>query len=253
LNDLQEIASAVKARDTRAVAQAISLVEERSAEGPELLKLLEGGARPPVIGVTGAPGVGKSTLVDGMLSHYRRAGRTVAVIAVDPSSPITGGAVLGDRVRMHRHYTDPGVFIRSMATRGAYGGLAPATRDAVTILAAAGYDLVLVETVGVGQSEVEVMHLADIVLLVLVPGMGDAIQTLKAGIMEIADIFVLNKSDHDGASSLEQQVKDFLRLSPGRERETPVLRTVAATGEGIRDLCDAVDQEWRREPCTSGK
>ena len=185
----------IRSGDARALARAISTVENRAAGWSELLKALfphTGKAR--VIGLTGPPGAGKSTLVDQLAKHYRKENRTVGIIAVDPTSPYTGGAILGDRIRMQDHYSDPGIFIRSMATRGSLGGLARATADAATVLDAAGRDLVMIETVGVGQDEVDIVRLADVTVVILVPGMGDDVQTIKAGIMEIADIFVINKA-----------------------------------------------------------
>ncbi len=171
-----------------------------------------------LIGVTGAPGTGKSTLVDRLAAHYRRAGKTVGIIAVDPTSPFTGGAILGDRIRMQGHAADEGIFIRSMATRGFLGGLARATADVSLLLDAAGKEIILIETVGVGQDEVDIVRLADCTLVVLVPGLGDDVQNMKAGLMEIADIFVINKSDREGAERLEQQVLAMLHLAPDRSR-----------------------------------
>src|SRR5580658_1335702 len=186
----------LRSGDARVLAQAISTVENRGAGWSDLLKALfphTGRAR--VIGMTGPPGAGKSTLVDQLAKHYRKQSQTVGIIAVDPTSPYTGGAILGDRIRMQDHHSDPGIFIRSMATRGSLGGLARATADAATVLDASGRDLVMIETVGVGQDEVDIVRLADVTIVILVPGMGDDVQTIKAGIMEIADIFVINKSD----------------------------------------------------------
>ena len=190
------------------MARAISTVEDRSAGCLELLKALfphTGKAR--IIGLTGAPGAGKSTLVDQLAHLYRKENRTVGIIAVDPSSPYTGGAILGDRIRMQEHFSDPGIYIRSMATRGSLGGLARTTADATAVLDASGRDVVLIETVGVGQDEVDIVRLADITVVILVPGMGDDVQSIKAGIMEIADIFVINKSDHAGAERVEREIK----------------------------------------------
>src|SRR5215469_6554577 len=192
-SDLQSWVSRIRSGDVRALARAISTIEDNRPEARELLKALfnhTGHAR--VIGITGAPGAGKSTLVDQLAREYRKEGRTVGIIAVDPTSPYSGGAILGDRIRMLSHHADPGIFIRSMATRGFLGGLARATTDVVTAIDASGKNIILIETVGVGQDEVDVVRLADITVLILVPGMGDDVQTIKAGIMEIADIFVIN-------------------------------------------------------------
>ena len=241
----------IRAGKTRAVARAISLVENRDPQSTELMRrvfLARGDAL--VLGVTGAPGSGKSTLADQLIEHYRRESLPVGVVAVDPSSPFTGGAILGDRIRMMRHSLDPGVFIRSMATRGHLGGLAKATGEAIAVFEAAGKRLVLVETVGVGQDEVEVVKLADVVLVVLTPGQGDDIQAFKAGIMEIADIFVLNKADSPGADTLEKQLKAMLELGHKDKRIPAVMRTVATEGKGTEELAAAVE-DFRRQ-CDGG-
>src|SRR5579863_4074677 len=205
----------IRSGDRRAVARAISAIENGDPAGVELLKSLFAGAhRSQLIGVTGSPGAGKSTLVERLAVEYRRAGKRVGIIAVDPTSPFSGGAILGDRVRMQSLATDEGVYIRSMATRGELGGLAPAAHDVVTVLEAAGCEVVLVETVGVGQDEVEVARLADATVLLLAPGMGDDIQTFKAGVMEIADLFVINKADRPGAERVEQEVAAMLSVAP---------------------------------------
>ena len=236
----------IVARDARRIGQAISAAE--SGEGvPELLRLLfplTGRAR--VLGLTGPPGAGKSTLALKVAQEYRRRGSTVGIVAVDPSSPFTGGAILGDRIRMAEIYTDPGVFIRSMATRGAMGGLARATSDAVDILDAAGFDVVLVETVGVGQDEVDIVRTAETVAVVLVPGLGDDIQAIKAGILEIADVFVVNKADREGADRAAAELAMMLDLSPKHvDWRPPIVRTVAPRGEGVSEAVEAMESHGR--------
>jgi len=224
--------------DVRALARAITLVESNSAVAVRILReIFPRTGRANVIGVTGAPGSGKSSLVDRLVAGFRTAGHRVGVIAVDPSSAFSGGAILGDRVRMQRHSSDPDVFIRSMATRGHLGGLSRATNDAIDLLDAAGYDPILLETVGVGQDEIDVVKTADAVLVVLVPGMGDDIQAIKAGILEIADHFVINKADRPGADRLESELQYMLSLVPedGRPRP-PIRRTVAIRDEGVEEL-----------------
>ena len=186
-----------------------------------------------ILGLTGPPGAGKSTLVDQLARHYRKADRTVGIIAVDPTSPYTGGAILGDRIRMQEHFSDPGIFIRSMATRGSLGGLARTTSDVAMVLDASGRDVVMIETVGVGQDEVDIVRLADITVVILVPGMGDDVQTIKAGIMEIADIFVINKSDRDGAERVEREIRALQSLAIRSDKWTPpIIKTVATEREG---------------------
>jgi LAO/AO transport system kinase len=228
----------------RATARGISIIEDDPDAGAALMRdLFPHSGRALLVGMTGAPGAGKSTLVDGLVSRWRRAGRTVGVIAVDPTSPYTGGAVLGDRIRMQAHANDPGVFIRSMATRGRLGGLARATADAASLLDASGKDIVLVETVGVGQGEIEVVRTVDVAIVVLVPGMGDEVQVLKAGIMEIGDIFVVNKADRDGADRTVSEIESLLSLRPYQEGEWKprIVRTQATTGEGVDRLMEAID------------
>jgi LAO/AO transport system kinase len=235
--------------DPRAIARAISLVEDDPLAGRELIaRIYEHTGRAYLIGFTGAPGVGKSTLVDRLLSEVRRAGRTVGVLAVDPTSPFSGGAILGDRVRMTAHANDPGVFVRSMATRGHLGGLAAATSDAALVLDAAGKDFVIIETVGVGQDEVDIVRAADVSIVMLVPGTGDEVQTLKAGIMEIADIFVVNKADRDGADQVVQSVTASLSLQTFAEGEwrPPVLKTEAVNGVGVDRLWEEIERFRQR-------
>jgi LAO/AO transport system kinase len=235
---IESWAQQIRAGDVRAIARAVSAIENRAREAEELLrKLFPHTGNAYRIGVTGAPGTGKSTLVDRLASHYRSEQKTVGIIAVDPSSPFTGGAILGDRIRMQGLATDSGIFIRSMATRGYLGGLAQSTGDAALLLDAAGKEIILVETVGVGQGEIEIVRLADCTLVVLVPGMGDDVQNLKAGLMEIADIFVLNKSDREGADRFEQQLRAILQLAPERDGwKSPVVRATAVENKGTDEL-----------------
>jgi len=236
------IADQLRSGDPRALARAISVVENRQPGCSELLKeLFPHTGRALVLGLTGAPGAGKSTLVDQLAKHYRKESRTVGIIAVDPTSPYTGGAILGDRIRMQDHHADPGIFIRSMATRGSLGGLARTTADVATVLAAAGRDLIMIETVGVGQDEVDIVRLAEITVVILVPGMGDDVQTIKAGIMEIADIFVINKSDRDGAERVEREILSMQSLAVRKDGWTPpIVKTVASEGTGTGDLAEAI-------------
>ncbi len=228
--------------DKRAIGRAISVVEDGRAESTELLKeLFPHTGHATVIGITGAPGAGKSTLVDRLAAHYRRKGERVGIIAVDPSSPFTGGAILGDRIRMQSMATDPGIFIRSMASRGHMGGLARATVDAVAILDAARYDKVIVETVGVGQDEVEIVKAADVTVVVLVPGMGDDIQAIKAGIMEIGDVFAINKADREGVLRTERELEMLLSISERRDLwHPPIVKTIATEDSGVEELAEAV-------------
>src|SRR5688572_11038083 len=237
------LAEGVLAGDPRAIARAISLMENEDPQSPALVRAIFGKTgRAYIVGVTGPPGAGKSTLVDRMVADIRGRANTVGVLTVDPTSPFTGGALLGDRLRIQAHAADEGVFIRSMATRGHLGGLARATGDAALVLDAAGKDIIVIETVGVGQDEVEVVRTADISIVVLVPGTGDDVQALKAGIMEIADIFVVNKADREGADRLVSAVESNLVLHPygADEWRPPILKTVATNGTGVPELVDAI-------------
>jgi LAO/AO transport system kinase len=242
---LSALADSILSGDPRGMARGISLVENEGDAGPALVRELFGrSGRAFLVGITGAPGAGKSTLVDGLVSRWRKAGHTVGVLAVDPTSPFSGGAMLGDRVRMQSHAHDAGVFIRSMATRGHLGGLARATTDAALVLDAAGKDVVAIETVGVGQDEVDIARTADVSVVVLVPGMGDEVQALKAGVMEIADVFVVNKADRDGADRAAAEVESLLSLHDYADGEwrPAVVRTEATTGQGLDDVMHNIDR-----------
>jgi LAO/AO transport system kinase len=240
--NLQSLTESLRSGDPRALARAISAVENRQAGSSDLLKALfshTGHAR--ILGLTGAPGAGKSTLVDQLAKHYRKENQTVGIIAVDPTSPYTGGAILGDRIRMQDHHADPGIYIRSMATRGSLGGLARTTADVATVLDAAGRDRILIETVGVGQDEIDIVRLADVTIVILVPGMGDDVQTIKAGIMEIADIFVINKSDREGAERVEREIRAMQSLDVRKDGWTPpIIKTIASEGTGTKELAEAI-------------
>lgn len=240
--NLQPWLDRLRSGDPLTLTRAITTVENRSPGWADLLKAAfpqTGHAR--ILGLTGAPGAGKSTLVDQLAKHYRKQNQTVGIIAVDPTSPYTGGAILGDRIRMQDHFSDPGIYIRSMATRGSLGGLARATSDVATILDASGRDLVMIETVGVGQDEVDIVRVADVTIVILVPGMGDDVQSIKAGIMEIADIFVINKSDREGADRVEREIRGLQSLAMRSDRWTPpIVKTVATEGTGIPELVTAI-------------
>ena len=249
-----EWAERVKAGEMRALARGISAIEDHAPEAEELLReLFAATGQAYLLGITGAPGTGKSTLVDRLAGYYRKQDEPVGVIAVDPTSPFSGGAILGDRIRMQGHASDAGMFIRSMATRGFLGGLARTTAEAALLLDAAGKRRVLIETVGVGQDEVDIVRLADCVLVVLVPGLGDDVQNMKAGLMEIGDIFVLNKADRQGAERLEEELHAMLTLVTPREGWKPaVVRTVASEGKGVEELAGTVE-EYRKHFATRGE
>ena len=236
------IAQEIIKGNPRAIARGISLLENKNTDAQKVLKdIFPYTGKSLIIGITGAPGSGKSTLVDQLIGSFIEKGKNIGIIAVDPSSPFSGGAILGDRIRMMRHSTNPNVFIRSMATRGHLGGLAKASGEAISILEASGKDVIIVETVGVGQDEVEVVRLADIVLVVLIAGVGDDIQAFKAGIMEIADIFVLNKADSPESDRTEGQIKAMLDLGINKDKIPPVVKTVATVGEGIDLLIEEIE------------
>lgn len=238
-----DLAQEILNGNPRAIAKAISLVENNKKPARDMMKkIFPYSGQSIIVGITGAPGSGKSTLVDQMIPLLRKREKKIGIVAVDPSSPFSGGAILGDRIRMMKHSIDPEIFIRSMATRGNLGGLAKATGEAITILEAAGKNFILVETVGVGQDEVEVVKLADIILVVLFPGSGDEIQIFKAGIMEIADIFVLNKSDSPETEKAERQLRAMLELDFNKEGTTPVVKTVATEGMGIELLISEISR-----------
>jgi LAO/AO transport system kinase len=264
-SELQLQIDSLRSGDPRALARAISTVENRAPGWSELLKaLFPHSGRARVIGLTGAPGAGKSTLVDQLAKLYRKTKNphpskitkggppasarvegdenySVGIVAVDPTSPYTGGAILGDRIRMQDHFADPGIYIRSMATRGSLGGLARTTADVTSVLDASGRDVILIETVGVGQDEIDIVRLADITVVILVPGMGDDVQTIKAGIMEIADIFVINKSDREGAERVEREIRALQSLATRKDGWTPpIVKTVASAGTGVQELAAAV-------------
>ncbi|HWH31320.1 MAG TPA: methylmalonyl Co-A mutase-associated GTPase MeaB [Egibacteraceae bacterium] len=243
--DNRELVDRLLAGERRALARVLTRVEDGSEDKlREIVALLHprtGSAQ--LVGITGPPGVGKSTLTSGLIGEWRARGRTVAVLAVDPSSPFSGGALLGDRVRMQDHVMDAGVYVRSMASRGHLGGLSWATPQALLVLDAAGFDVIIVETVGVGQAEVEIASIADTTIVALAPGMGDAIQAAKAGILEVADVFCVNKADRDGADRTARELRDMQQLGHG-DWIAPIRKTVASSGEGIAELADAVQEHF---------
>ena len=246
MDTTQPLTEGVLSGDYRSLAKAISLVEREDPAAERVLADLYGSTgNARIVGITGPPGAGKSTLVSGMAKHYRRQHKRIGIVAVDPTSPFSGGAILGDRIRMAELYTDRGVFIRSMATRGFMGGLAKATNDVVDLLDAAGFDMILVETVGVGQDEVEVIRTVQTNVVVLVPGMGDDIQAIKAGIMEIGDIFVVNKADRPGADKTVTEVTMMMSLVEEHgDWLPPIVKTIASRGEGIVELEDALQKHF---------
>ena len=239
-----DLVERLRSGDTRALARAISLVENDATGAVDVLSAcFPHTGRALRIGITGSPGAGKSTLVDKLARAWRGASVSVGIIAVDPSSAFTGGAILGDRIRMQERIGDDGLYVRSMATRGALGGLAGATADVAQVIEASGKDIVLIETVGVGQDEIDIVKLADITVVVLVPGMGDDVQTIKAGVMEIADIFVINKADREGADRVEREIRAMQSLAGGHAaRITPIVKTIATTGDGLDELLAAIEE-----------
>ena len=247
-SEVGQLIERLRAGDVRALARAISLVENDSPLANDVLsRCFPYSGSALRIGITGSPGAGKSTIVDKLARHYRAAAVTVGVIAVDPTSPFSGGAILGDRIRMQESLGDSGLYVRSMATRGSLGGLARTTADVASVIEASGKDVILIETVGVGQDEVDIVRLADVTVVVLVPGMGDDVQSIKAGIMEIADLFVVNKADRDGADRVEKEVRAMQSLATQHDDWIPtVVKTIASTGEGISRLTEAIEEmkQW---------
>jgi LAO/AO transport system kinase len=245
---VMQLIDRVRSGDVRALARAISLVENDAPLAADVLAAcFPHSGRALRIGVTGSPGAGKSTIVDKLARHYRANDISVGVIAVDPTSPFTGGAILGDRIRMHENFSDSGFYVRSMATRGSLGGLARTTADVASVIEASGKDVILIETVGVGQDEIDIVRLSDVTIVVLVPGMGDDVQSLKAGIMEIADLFVVNKADREGADRVEKEVRAMQSLATSHGSWVPpVVKTIASTGEGIDRLTETIEQmkQW---------
>jgi LAO/AO transport system kinase len=249
---MNSLAERVAAGELRALARAATLVENETDAGREVLaELFRLTGRALLVGITGPPGAGKSTLGNGLITLLRAEGKTVGVVAVDPSSPFTRGAILGDRIRMQEHHGDPGVFIRSVATRGRLGGLGRGTLELALLLDAAGRDVVLIETVGVGQDEIDIARLADVTVVVLAPGWGDSVQTIKAGIMEIADVFAINKADLPGADRLEQEIHAMQSL--GNEDPAPVCQVVAAEGQGIAELLAAIRAAFQKQGQRNGR
>jgi GTPase len=245
-NAAVELVDKMLAGDQRALARLISQVERNSAEVPTIIRQISPAlGKAHCVGITGPPGAGKSTISDKLTTQARQHGKTVGIVAVDPTSPFSGGAVLGDRIRMQQHYLDAGVFIRSMATRGSHGGLPPSAKGVIKLLDAFGKDLIIVETVGVGQTELDIMETADTIVVVLVPEGGDAIQTMKAGLMEIADIFVVNKADRDGAERMQTELRLLMHIHPKYDWwEVPVLATQAHKNIGIAELYTALETHW---------
>jgi LAO/AO transport system kinase len=247
---MTESARQIREGNPRALARTATGIENRDPQALATLRdLTPFACHAKIVGITGAPGAGKSTLVDALATAIRRQGKTLAILAVDPTSGISGGAILGDRIRMQQHHADPGIFIRSMATRGSLGGLARATADLAQLMDAAGKDYVLIETVGVGQAEISIAQLAQVTVVVLVPGMGDDVQAIKAGILEIADIFAINKSDQPGADRVEQELEAMLSLTDARQ--PAIVKTVATTGEGIDALLNAIQSQVGRTPTSA--
>ncbi|MBZ5642371.1 MAG: methylmalonyl Co-A mutase-associated GTPase MeaB [Acidobacteriia bacterium] len=256
--DVEAWADQIRKGDIRALSRAITAVESHDAHAENLLRaLFPHTGHSFVIGITGAPGTGKSTLTDRLAAHYRAQQKQVGIIAVDPTSPYTGGAILGDRIRMQGHAFDAGIFIRSMATRGFLGGLARTTGEVALVLDASGKEFILIETVGVGQDEVDIVRLADCTLVLMVPGLGDDVQNMKAGLMEIADLFILNKSDREGADRVEAELEAMLHLAPDRDGWKPkIIRTVATENKGVNELAAAIEQyreSYRQSPAQKEK
>ena len=244
--ELDKLLEGVREGRPRALARAISLVEDRRRGSRELIQeLYAETGKAKVVGVTGPPGAGKSTLVDRLARELRSAGVTVGILAIDPTSPFSGGAILGDRVRMQSLYTDPGVFIRSMATRGAMGGLAPAAHDALDLLDAAGFDWILLETVGVGQDEVDIVRSVPTVVVVTLPGLGDDIQAIKAGLMEIADVFVINKADREGVERAQRDLELMVSMTENQQWRPKILKTIASRGEGVEEVLAEIENHQR--------